>query len=141
MIAYNLLRDEYIENGIFGRLLDEAGNLICYTLEHAYSSGDAFIAKVAPGTYTCVRHAPNRLPYTTFELQDVPPFQGKPVTGVLLHVGNYNKDSDGCVLLGSNIIEDEGVPMLAASKVAFDKFMTLNNTVNSFTLTIGDKSV
>lgn len=118
--------------GIFGQLLDENGNVIAVTLEHAYSDGDAFVPKVAVGTYTCTRHAPNRLPYETFEIQNVPNFQGQTVTGILIHVGNYNKDSVGCVLVG----EYFGVGCILESKVAFEKLMALQEGVESFTLVV-----
>jgi hypothetical protein len=127
-----LTRTSYEESGIYGTLQDDQGNQIAVTLEHSYQDGDNFVPKVASGTYTCSLHAPNRLPYTTYELQDVPDFQGNPVTGILLHIGNYNQDSDGCILLG----QSRQGNMIINSKVTFDAFMASLNGIESFTLTI-----
>ena len=134
-----LTRLKYLKDGIFGELSDESGNQIAVTCEHMYVNGTTMTAKVAPGTYTCIRHAPNRLPYETFEIQNVPDFQGKPVTGILLHIGNYNSDSDGCILLGENIEDTLGhvSKMVSNSKITFEKFMELQQGVESFTLEIG----
>jgi hypothetical protein len=136
-VNLKLERMKYLKEGVFGHILDESGNQIAVTLEHSYVNGTTITAKVAPGTYTCLRHTPNRLPYETFELQNVPDFQGKPVTGILLHIGNYNSDSDGCILLGTDIAYATSPVMIDNSKIAFEKFMELQAGVNSFTLEIG----
>lgn len=96
--------------------------------------------KVAAGVYTCVRHAPNRLPYVTFELQGVPDFQGNPVTGILIHIGNFNKDSDGCILLGAVLYAITEPWMIRSSTPTFNKFMALQSSVDSFTLTIKENT-
>jgi len=125
-----LKRNKWTLDGIFGMLYDENNKQIAVTLEHSYNC----MPKVAAGTYTCVRHAPNRLPYATFELQNVPDFKGSIVTGILIHIGNYNHDSDGCILLGSERNGD----MIMHSKKTFEAFMDLKKDVDSFILTITD---
>lgn len=133
-----LKRSSFTGAGIFGVLLDEESNLVAYTLEHAYShDGGAlgpWVPKVAPGLYQCQRHAPHRLLYETFELQNVPDFQGKKVTGILMHVGNFNKDSDGCILVGLDISPDGQA--VEHSTAAFQKLMGLQNGVDTFTLSV-----
>jgi hypothetical protein len=130
----------YRKDGIFGRLLDESGGLVAHTLEHAYPDGKGnWLPKVAADIYTCLRHAPNRLPYVTFELQNVPDFQGKPVSGILIHVLNFNHESQGCIGLGESIsFIARGEEMLVNSKKAFEKFMALQKDVDSFNLVIVD---
>ncbi len=128
-------------DGILGHLTDENGLGYGCTMEHAYQAVDGldYLPKVAAGVYKCVRHAPNRLPYETFELQNVPDFQGKPVTGILIHIGNYNTDSDGCILVGSGlVVESSGVHMLLHSKNTFELIMDTQKGLNEFTLTIKD---
>lgn len=129
-----LTRNDYTKDGIFGTITDIDGNFVCATLEHAYPDDDNnhYVPKVPAGTYICTEHAPNRLPYTTFELMNVPKFQGNPVTGILIHIGNFNQDSDGCILVGS----ERNGNMIMDSKVTFAKFIALQGTEESFTLTI-----
>lgn len=127
-----LKRQKYCLYGIFGEITDESGKHFCYTLEHAYSVGDLWTPKVAAGVYTCLRHDPNRLPYVTFELQNVPPFEGCSVDGILLHVLNYNNQSEGCIGVGQEL----SATCILESQKAFDALMELQKDVESFTLTI-----
>lgn len=114
--------------GVFGRLLGEDGEQLMVTLEHSYGGQ----AKLAPGEYRCVRHAPNRLPYETFMVTGVPDFQGQRVDGILIHIGNFNRDSEGCVLVGLS----EGVRMILSSHAAFERLMGLQAGLQEFRLTV-----
>jgi Family of unknown function (DUF5675) len=136
-MIFKLTRTEYNADGILG-ILKTNDEFVSVTLEHAYDSGlgnGTFIPKVAAGTYTCLRHPPNRLLYETFELQNVPNFEGSSVTGILIHIGNFNKDSEGCILLGTSSASD-GTSDITGSKVNFEKFMGLLTGINNFTLVI-----
>lgn len=125
-------------------MVDESNTTVIHTLEHAFDSGNGdgtFVPKVAAGIYICERslHRLHNMTsdFETFQLIDVPPFQGKPITGILLHWGNYDKDSDGCLLLGRQVtFGPGGLHMITDSKDTFAKFMALQSTVNSFYLTI-----
>lgn len=122
-----LVRHVYSDMGIFGELYDEANNKIAVTLEHAYNK----TPKTPPGTYTCVRGA-HRLhnmvdPFDTFEIEGVVGHDN-----ILFHWGNFNKDSDGCVLLGEARVGD----MITLSKLTFAKFMKLQEGLNRFELRI-----
>jgi hypothetical protein len=119
--------------GVFGELVSEDGSAKFATLEHSYLVGASWLPKVARGkTYTCVRYNSPDHGYPVFVLQGVPPFQGAPVSYIEIHIGNYCKDSEGCILLGlrkrSGMIED--------SRIAFDQFMEIQKDVDSFTLTV-----
>jgi hypothetical protein len=130
-----LIRKAYTLYGIFGEIRGPSDELICVTLEHAYKEGDNYVPKVAPGTYTCVRgvHKLSNLnPFEAFEVKGVPSFQTCAVSGILFHIGNYNRDSEGCVLLGMG----KGTGCILESREAFDKFMALQEGVDSFTLQI-----
>jgi len=135
-----LTRTDFREDGIFGQLSNESGQQVAVTLEHAYDSqnGDgSYVPKTPAGTYNCVRGqhqlANMRAPFTTFEVTKVPGH-----TNILLHVGNYNNDSEGCILLGRAY---GGEPrMLEQSRMAFESFMALQDGINSFTLTIKDQT-
>jgi hypothetical protein len=70
--------------------------------------------------------------FITFEIMGIPDFDGKPVTGVLFHWGNYDKDSAGCVLMGSS----ETPTMITNSKVTWGAFMDSLNGIDNFLLTV-----
>jgi hypothetical protein len=138
-----LQRLTFGEDGVFGILTGVGIPTIASTLEHAFPVTEGSLTryepKVAAGVYTCLRHAPNRLPYETWELQNVPEFQGQPVTGILIHVGNFNRNSDGCILVGRNIMPNPDAPaenMVTSSQNTFNKLMDLTRNLDSFILTI-----
>ena len=131
-----LNRRQFTRDGIFGDLLSDTGDVLFVTLEHAYvdtNSEKLFVPKVPEGVYTCKRGM-HRLAgmtsdFETFEITGVPGH-----TDILFHWGNFNKDSAGCVLLGEN----RGVKMIVNSKVAFGKFMSLLEGVDTFEVVIQD---
>lgn len=122
-----LKRNDYNENGIFGILADENHIQIAVTLEHSYDSEP----KLTNGSYMCVKgqhtleHTP--VPFQAFEITQVPLH-----TNILIHVGNYNKDSEGCVLIGKERVDD----MITHSRDAFHEFMDSMAGVSTFTLVV-----
>jgi hypothetical protein len=149
-VNLTLKRTKYCEAGIFGELLDESGAHLFFTLEHAFAFADAsagldhmafakdelippWLPKLPPGTYDCVRGA-HRLhhmdhDFETFEITNVPGHDK-----ILFHVGNYNKDSEGCVLLGERATD----AALEWSSTAFKKFLDLQNGLDKFVLVVQD---
>ena len=142
---FTLQRQKPSKDGVFGTMTNDSG-FTCVTLEHAYPfslymPNSIYEPKVAAGTYICKPHPPNRLSYMTYELQNVPDFQDKPVSGILLHIGNFNKDSIGCILIGKMIqsIGDGTLSrMITSSSPTFKQFMAILNNIPEFTLTIKD---
>lgn len=131
-----LTRQKKIADGIFS-ILTGYGDT-AFTLEHAYQNeaGD-FYAKLPSGTYICVRgqhqlHSMDQ-PFTTFEVTTVLGHNG-----ILFHVGNYNRDSDGCILLGSSVFHDvdNGRDMIINSRDTFEKFMAKLEAIDTFTLEV-----
>lgn len=130
-----LSRNEYEIDGIFGELKDISGRRIAVTLEHAFTDGEKGYYPVVPsGSYDCVRgihqleHGPE---FETFEVMGIPNH-----TGVLFHVGNYQKDSHGCILLGEEIQMNGKAQMIVNSGKTFEAFMELQTGVNLFKLLI-----
>lgn len=123
-----LKRDSFETAGIFGKLtsMDESC-VVATTLEHAFTYGDGIKAAMAPGVYTCKRRLSPHFGYELFQIMNVPNR-----TFIEIHRGNYNRDSEGCVLLGSARVGD----MVARSKEAFDAFMRLQAGLNTFTLVV-----
>lgn len=130
-----LKRREFIKDGIFGDYFDENNQHVCVTLEHAYPQYDeTYKPKLPSGIYTCVRgiHAlHNNVPFETFEITNV---SGH--TGMLIHQGNYNNDSDGCTVVGESIMDSNGVEMITNSKATFKKFMDMQANINQFLLEV-----
>jgi hypothetical protein len=139
-MGYSLNRKEYRSDGIFSEFLTPFGALIAMTLEHAYpvEGSSAFAPKVLPGVYTCVRGM-HRLhgmeeDFETFEITGVPGH-----TGILFHWGNYNADSDGCVLTGSQIGNTlSGGKMVTNSRATHAHFMASMSGIDSFPLTVSE---
>lgn len=122
-----LIRNRFVPEGIFGELLDAAGEHFCYTLEHSYDNRP----KLPDGTYTCVKgqHRLSHMTkdFTTFEITGV-----KGHSGILFHGGNTNKDSDGCVLVGMVEMDDS----IRQSRTAFAKLMQSLGLTDSFELVV-----
>ena len=127
-----LSRFLYRADGIVGRLLDEQDQQLAVTLEHAYDTPTPH-AKIPAGVYRCVwRDHPAK--GWAFELQDVPGAEG-----ILIHAGNYETDSQGCILLGEAFHVDAKLgAMLTNSWRAFAKLLIRLHTVTEFTLVVQD---
>lgn len=127
-----LTRNTSEESGIYGTLFYDDGHVLGETLEHSYLQPDgSYQPKVPRGDYICVRGM-HRLAgmdheFETFEITGVPGH-----TNILFHPGNFNKDSEGCVLLG----EERNGDMITKSRDTFVKFMGLLDTVQQFTLNV-----
>jgi hypothetical protein len=123
-VDLNLRRLEKLPAGIFSELT--GGSLHVAALEHAYESEP----KLPDGVYICrrgVHHLPGHPDLETFEITGV---EGH--TGILFHRGNWQTDSDGCLLLG---LRREGL-MVVGSHLAFTEFMKLQKGVDEFKLTV-----
>ena len=117
-----LTRQSYNSWGVISELADIGGKIIAVTLEHAFEQPDgSYAPKVPAGTYTCMlgtHHLDHGGPQQLYEVKNVPGH-----TGILFHKGNYNHDSDGCILLGSSL--DKVDQCVVSSEAAFDAFMAL----------------
>jgi hypothetical protein len=133
-MTYTLIRRVFREDGIFSELFDDKNNSIAVTLEHSYDNKP----KVYDGTFTCIKgihRLHDNIPFDAFEITGV---NGH--TGILFHVGNYNKDSDGCVLVGTDVQDTDSGRMVTHSMIAFSKFMAGLEGVSSFTLVVTSPS-
>lgn len=133
-----LNRLDYLSTGIFGQIEDEEGTLLLQTCEHAYPytpdgavSSVMYGPKVPAGSYKCVRgmHQLEGMsaPFECFQLQNVPGH-----TNILIHIGNKDSDSSGCILVGLTREGDE----ILQSRIAFNRLMDALTGMNEFTLVI-----
>lgn len=127
----HLLRKDFREDGIYGEMTGK--NAFFITLEHSFDLKPA----LADGEYICKRFLSPHLGYEVFQITDVPGH-----TFILIHIGNFNGNSDGCVLLGSQIgyTVKPGGWMITGSKQAFAAFMKLQEGVDEFKLTVESRS-
>lgn len=133
-----LRRKQIRPDGIFGELIFEGDpGRFAFSLEHAYQQPDgAYRPKVEPGVYKCVHgtHAlHNGVPFETFEITGVVGH-----SGILFHAGNFNKDSEGCVLVGKTIAINpaNGQEMITGSRDEFAEFMERLDGIDQFELLI-----
>jgi hypothetical protein len=140
-----LHRTAFKATGIYGEIeAKDTQKKLFFTLEHSYpvatvtdvninektvtAETTGWEAKIPKGTYTCVRgqhQLHHGLPFETFMVTGVPGHEG-----ILFHVGNYNRDSEGCILIGKEPIPD-GV---GKSGDAFREFIELQRGCDSFVL-------
>lgn len=131
-----LKREAFRKDGIFSELLDDQGNQLFCTLEHAFRDEDGhYFPKIPDGVYECIR-GQHRLEgmnenFETFEITGI---SGH--TGLLFHIGNFNFDSDGCVLVGSQFNKQPTVWTVINSRIAFTNFMDLQKNCDKFSLLV-----
>jgi hypothetical protein len=122
------LRMSYVD-GTFGILKIDA-ECFCVTLELPYISNKSNKSCIPKGEYKCRPYSSNKFP-SVYEITNVP---GR--TKILFHIGNFKKDTNGCILLGQHF-SDFGSKHkgIMNSKIMFDKFREVIGD-NPFTLTI-----
>ena len=130
-VSFKLTRKEFRPDGIFSELVDQNGKLVAHTLEHSYDN----LPKITNGTWKCVR-GPHRLhnmteDFITFEITGIAGH-----TDLLFHWGNYDKDSEGCVLVGEAVVQNGAIEMITNSRATFAKFMDSLNGIDEFEVTV-----
>jgi hypothetical protein len=127
-----LIRAEWRPDGIFGQIISDDNQFKCVTLEHAYLVQGNWMPKIPVGEYECARRLSPRFNFEVFEVLNVPN-----CTYIEIHPGNYNADSEGCILLGESAIEQpNGEKIISMSRQAFGQFMLMQNGLQTFKLTV-----
>ena len=104
---------------------------ICQTLELPWVDNHANVSCIPDGLYFCIRDVYHAKGYEVFEIQDV-----KGRSQVLIHIGNYLKDTKGCILVGLQSGEANGQYCVYKSKPAFDALMKMLEGENKICLEI-----
>ena len=127
------------EKSTIGRLLiDDVTE--CYTLEdkdRQLENGGIKVPKetaIPRGIYKVIVDWSNRFNRLMPHILDVPQF-----TGIRIHSGNTDKDTEGCILVGKKVSEDENAVL--ESKLAYDplfeRIRTAYNNGESILLEVG----
>ena len=125
-----LVRTAYFKSGVWGCIYRD--NVpVCATLERPFLLGDNGLTKVnescvPTGTYKfdiVMRHKGQSNAYLVPELQAVP---GR--SRIQIHIGNWIKDSLGCILVGTEMSNSGGdCAMILSSGLAFRRLMALKD--------------
>lgn len=108
----------------------EVGKFKCFTLELPWLNNARNISCIPAGTYKATK-------YSSPTQGDVILLHGVPDRSyVEIHVGNFTKNTNGCILVGSSIthVDSDGVPDVGSSKSTMRKL--LENTPYQMTVTI-----
>jgi hypothetical protein len=131
-----LKRFEYGPNYTIGRLYSD-DTYLCYVLEDKCREkegqpvtlwkvrGETAIPR---GTYKVIVDFSNHFQRELPHILDVPGFEG-----VRIHTGNSDKDTEGCLLVGTGW---SGTDWVNGSKDAFDKVFPLIKEAKEVTITI-----
>lgn len=111
-----LIRETFTEDSTIGKLYVN-GAFHCFTLEDKVRDVKIkSITAIPKGKYEVAITYSNRFEQLMPLLINVPNFEG-----VRIHWGNYSKDTDGCILVGTT----KGVNMIGNSRTAYTKLLTL----------------
>jgi len=122
-----LLRETFTPYSTAGRLLI-AGKFECYTLEDAYREIKIPGQTCIPyGQYELAIMWSDRFKRTMPYLLYVPNFRG-----VMLHNGNTDQDTDGCILVGQQPGPDRVNLSVAALDIFYPKVMALIETQHTY---------
>ena len=129
MKSLTLQRDDQDSIRTLGSITDESETLVVPdTLELPWLNNQHDVSCIPAGTYTCeyTNHPKHGWVY---QVMAVP---GR--DAILLHVGNYPTDTEGCILLG----QTRELDAIGDSKTAFNSFMKYMAAVPIFTLVVVD---
>lgn len=136
-VQWLLRTTAYRPDGVFSELYN-GSDLFCVTCEHAYQNDAAWVPKIPRGaTYTCKRGMHNLVTYNKgqpFETFEIIGIAGH--TGLLFHPGNFNRDSNGCVLVGKELRQQLPEWWVTNSRDMFADFMKALEGVDEFSLRV-----
>ncbi len=137
MPVVELIRlEENYEHGTFG-ILKINKEVFCFTLEPRDEENKRDISSIPAQQYICEIRATGlssimRLGFAkTFEVLNVP---GR--TNIKIHPGNFDEDTEGCILLGSSVGKLRKGRAILNSGNTWKAFMNRMDGINEFHLTI-----
>ena len=116
-----VIRETFTDESTIGKLFIN-GVFHCFTLEDKVREKKIQnVTAIPKGRYEVIINFSNRFQQQMPLLLNVPDFEG-----VRIHWGNYSKDTEGCILLGTT----KGINMIGNSRTAYAKFMSVLNKVS-----------
>lgn len=121
-----LMQREYLKDRVLGTLTFFNDNVEIgrfYTLERPWLDNARSKSCIPTGTYEVELNNTKAHP-NTFRVLDV-----KDRSGILMHIGNYPKHSEGCILVGlvKTDLDNDGVMDITNSTLAIEKMNQLIN--------------
>jgi hypothetical protein len=108
---YSMVRKPSTSDGTLGEIFNPDSTHLCYTIELPWLDNRQDQSCIPATTYTCATHNSQEHP-NTWEIANVPQR-----TGVLIHNGNTEKGSLGCIVVGSTTGVLNGLPAVSNSNV------------------------
>jgi len=110
----------YHNDCTLGRLSLPSG-FQCFTLELPWLENEPNVSCIPKGTYKAFKRVSSRNG-NVFELRNVPQR-----TSIQCHSGNYTRQIQGCILVGSSItfLDSDTIPDVTNSKQTLDKLLAL----------------
>lgn len=125
-----IAQDEY---GTYGVLLKDGKTPVLVTLEDRWNNNEPYISCIPTGAYQCKRiNSPTH--GNVFEVTNVPNR-----THILIHIGNIEDNTEGCILVGSEFETLKGKTAVTESTKAFEEFMGYVQGLDHFLLVIVTK--
>lgn len=115
--------------GTFG-MMSVGGLPLCVTCEDPWLDNARNISCIPAGVYSCVPHDGTKYK-NVWRLEYVP---GR--SAILIHAGNTEDHTQGCILVGKSIGKLSGKPAVLSSRAALDELREL--LPDRFTLEIRD---
>lgn len=131
MIVEIIRLEDNRSHGTFGKLRINK-SVFCDTLEPTDRENKKNISSIPVGQYICSRVLSNKY-NETFEVCDV-----EDRSNILFHWGNFDDNTQGCILVGNGISNIDGRKAVLQSKDTFKRFMRSMDHVDTFHLTISE---
>ena len=125
--VFTLTRITSAKDGVLG-VLHDSNNAYCVTLEDPWDNNRVGNSCILPGAYEVVPHSGTKYK-NVWRLLNVP---GR--SAILIHAGNSQKDTQGCILVGTSYVPDQ--TRIANSQAALNNLRIM--LPKEFTLVIKD---
>jgi len=133
IITIELTRIKSTDNGTFGFLSKEYGDPFCLTYELPWHDNKTNVSCIPAKRYMCIL-GENSNYKEVFHVHRVPGREN-----VQIHIGNTAKDTQGCILVGSEFEPLGGYSAVQSSKRAFNELREIVGD-KAFWLKIIDKT-